>query len=76
VSVADRGTGFDPGLVENPATMDGFGLFSIRERVRYLGGRVYVESGLGTGTIVTLAAPTGPLSPGRLGGSSTKKRRP
>jgi signal transduction histidine kinase len=35
----------------------GFGLFSIRERLHYLGGRVQVESGNGRGTRVTLMVP-------------------
>lgn len=35
----------------------GFGLFSIRERLRYLGGRLQVEAGNGRGTKVTLVVP-------------------
>ena len=35
----------------------GFGLFSIRERLRYLGGQVQVEPGNGRGTRVTLVVP-------------------
>ncbi len=35
----------------------GFGLFSIRERLHYLGGRVEVESGNGRGTRISLMVP-------------------
>jgi signal transduction histidine kinase len=73
VSVRDRGVGFDPSVIENPVRMDGFGLFSIRERLRYFGGRVSVESTPGKGTVVTLVAPSGPMTPGCLGGSQARK---
>jgi PAS domain S-box-containing protein len=73
VSVRDRGAGFDPGVIENPVRMDGFGLFSIRERLRYFGGRVSVESKPERGTVVTLVAPTGPLTAGRLDGPQASK---
>jgi signal transduction histidine kinase/HAMP domain-containing protein/ActR/RegA family two-component response regulator len=50
VSVADSGKGFDPNEVEN----GGFGLFSIRERLGYLGGEMTVESAPGAGARFTL----------------------
>ena len=37
--------------------MGGFGLFSIRERLDHLGGRLDIRSGLGRGTHVVLTAP-------------------
>jgi len=58
IEVEDDGVGIkdflrDPKLRSN----GGFGLFSIRERLHYLGGQVQVESGNGRGTRVTLMVP-------------------
>jgi PAS domain S-box-containing protein len=58
VHVADNGTGFTVSrmnfyLDENK----GFGLFSIRERLRHLGGQMDVRSAKGRGTRVILTAP-------------------
>jgi len=56
--VADDGIGFTVSkmnfyLDENK----GFGLFSIRERLRHLSGQMDVRSGRGRGTRVILTAP-------------------
>lgn len=62
IEVTDEGRGFDPRGVELGGTAsDHFGLFSIRERLGYLGGRLRVRSARGSGTSVLLAlpAPTG-----------------
>lgn len=58
IRVEDDGVGIDHGQI-NPQLRGngGFGLFSIRERLHYLGGRVDVESGNGQGTRVTLMVP-------------------
>jgi signal transduction histidine kinase len=58
VHVADNGTGFTVSkmnfyLEENK----GFGLFSIRERLRHLGGQMDIRSAKGRGTRVILTAP-------------------
>ena len=58
VHVADNGIGFVPSKMsfyrdENK----GFGLFSIRERLRHLSGQMEVRSGRGRGTRVILTAP-------------------
>lgn len=58
IHVADNGIGFTVSkmnfyLDENK----GFGLFSIRERLRHLGGQMDVRSGRGRGTRVILTAP-------------------
>lgn len=58
ICVEDNGVGFDsrkkrPGLSES----SGYGLFSIHERLDYLGGSFHIESKLGRGTKVTLVAP-------------------
>ena len=58
VSVEDDGMGFKPPEVQSiPARMGRFGLFSIRERLEYLGGRIEIESGAGEGCKITVAAP-------------------
>jgi two-component system sensor histidine kinase UhpB len=59
VIVEDNGKGFEAvksGL--HPARHGGFGLFSIRERLRLLGGRLEVESAPGMGTRVMVTAPS------------------
>ncbi len=61
VEVRDDGIGFDTTAVETPAAnRAGFGLFSIRERLRFLGGDMRVESSPGAGARIVLQAPSGP----------------
>jgi CheY-like chemotaxis protein len=56
LSVSDRARGFDPqGLKE----ARGFGLFSIRERVELLGGRMKIRSAEGRGSTFLMAVPDG-----------------
>jgi CheY-like chemotaxis protein len=56
--VEDNGIGFDPAQVENiQSTTGGFGLFSIRERLNYLGGRMHIDAAPGQGSRFTLIAP-------------------
>jgi PAS domain S-box-containing protein len=58
VTVADDGDGFDVSETVSPdAKSGGFGLFGIRERLRYLGGRLEVDSAPGRGTRITAIAP-------------------
>jgi PAS domain S-box-containing protein len=58
ISVEDDGVGFSASKLESySVNTRGYGLFSIRERLRHLGGRVVVKSGKGRGTRVTLVAP-------------------
>jgi PAS domain S-box-containing protein len=52
--VSDRGRGFDPQDLKVAA---GFGLFSIRERVQLLGGRMKIKSAPGKGCTVFIAVP-------------------
>jgi signal transduction histidine kinase len=58
IDVVDDGVGFDPG---NPAGFaprgGGFGLFSIRERLENLGGRLDIVSSPGEGTTVSIRVP-------------------
>jgi len=58
VTVTDAGKGFDPeNLCVGRRPEGGFGLFSIRERLALLGGRVEIESRPGEGASFTLTAP-------------------
>jgi len=57
VSVCDDGKGFDPDRTKEVSKGDGFGLFSIRERLEVIGGRMEIESVVGEGTCVRLYAP-------------------
>jgi PAS domain S-box-containing protein len=58
ITVEDDGIGFDMSETGSHwSRNEGFGLFSIRERLDYLGGRLEVESEPGRGTWATLTAP-------------------
>ncbi len=61
VTVTDQGIGFDPATLFNRfnSQRTGMGLFSIRERLMLLGGRLEVESSPGQGTRFHLVAPRG-----------------
>lgn len=55
VTIKDRGTGFDPN--DPDIERKGFGLVTMRERARALGGDVQVSSVAGSGTEVTIELP-------------------
>jgi len=58
IVVRDDGRGFAPGL--NPTTLrqrHGFGLFSIRERLRHVGGVLQIDTAPGVGTTVAITLP-------------------
>ncbi len=58
IIIEDDGVGFEVAHISAGAdTVRTFGLFNIRERVEYLGGRVKIRSEPGNGTRVTLMAP-------------------
>lgn len=58
LEVTDRGAGFDlEQVAARETTAAGFGLFSIRERLELLGGRLDVRSTPGEGTRVTIEVP-------------------
>ncbi|MGO8702967.1 MAG: PAS domain S-box protein [Candidatus Brocadiia bacterium] len=58
IRVQDDGDGFAADeFWSNPKAMTGFGLFSVRERLESLGGRLEIDSRIGGGTRATLAAP-------------------
>lgn len=55
--VEDRGVGMDPIKSMEGKSADGFGLFSIRERIGFMGGRFELSSRRGKGTSVSLRIP-------------------
>jgi signal transduction histidine kinase len=58
ITVEDNGTGFSPQFFEmTGSTTHGFGLFSMRERARILGGRVELVSSSQGGTSVVVTLP-------------------
>jgi signal transduction histidine kinase len=57
--VADAGRGFDPaGLKQIWRRNAGFGLFSIEDRIRMLGGSVAIDGAPGIGCAVFLTVPS------------------
>jgi signal transduction histidine kinase len=58
VRYRDDGSGFDPAVVEGLGTRtDAFGLFNVRERCEYLGGRARFESEPGSGVDLRVELP-------------------
>ena len=58
VTVADAGAGFDPAILEAPdLPAEGIGLFSLRQRLRFLKGSLEIESSPGTGSRFTMIVP-------------------
>jgi PAS domain S-box-containing protein len=61
VTVSDPGVGFDPSKRERDGGSEsGFGLFSVRERLGQLGGRLEIDAMPGRGTRVSILAPQPP----------------
>ena len=58
IIVEDKGKGFDPSAI-SAHRGGGFGLFSIQQRLAYLGGRMEVESAPGRGARFVLTIPIG-----------------
>jgi PAS domain S-box-containing protein len=61
LTVVDRGKGFDARQLntDKRKTETSFGLFSIRERLSFIGGLLNVRSALGEGTRMELSVPVG-----------------
>ena len=58
ITVTDNGVGFDPEKTSLDRSQGGgFGIFSIRERLGYIGGQFEIASRPGHGTRATLAVP-------------------
>ncbi|PZG21597.1 hypothetical protein C1J01_06050 [Nonomuraea aridisoli] len=57
LDIRDDGTGFDP-----QTRSDGFGLDSMRQRIRSVGGTLEIESSRGEGTAIAVTVPTIPTT--------------
>lgn len=57
ITIADDGIGFDGKVSFHADKSGGFGLFSIRERLKHLGGQLSIFSNPGKGTRVVMTAP-------------------
>jgi PAS domain S-box-containing protein len=55
--VSDQGQGFNPDILDSYTATRGFGLLSLRERARYIGGSLVIESAPGQGSRFTLTVP-------------------
>ena len=55
ITIEDDGKGFDTSAMKEKSK--GLGLFSVRERLRHIGGKLEIESKRGKGTNITLTAP-------------------
>jgi PAS domain S-box-containing protein len=68
IEVEDDGVGIkDVPRDSKLKSISGFGLFSIRERLHYLGGQVQVESENGRGTRITLTVPRQHIKKAQVG---------
>jgi PAS domain S-box-containing protein len=56
ITVQDDGVGFDKKILKTKGS-EGMGLFSIGERITQIGGSAEIKSKIGSGTVITLAAP-------------------
>ena len=70
VRVADAGVGFEVAQAMKPSAKHSYGLFSIKQRIEFIGGALCVDSQAGKGTTVSLslAAAPGPGVKSRLEG--------
>ena len=58
ILIDDNGKGFDPGKVKNIKNGEGgMGMTFMRERIKYIDGRLFLNSEVGKGTRVTLNIP-------------------
>ena len=73
IEVQDRGRGFDPEADRQGGSH--FGLFSVKERMQAMGGRLDVKSAPGQGTTVTLLLPLAGLCEQRKEPGNTEERR-
>jgi PAS domain S-box-containing protein len=68
ITVEDDGDGFDTTkLKHKPGDLNGFGLFSIRERLIHIGGLFDIQSDNGNGTKISLLVPIKPKKPKKRG---------
>jgi len=68
--VEDNGSGFDAAQVLMPGNKNNcIGLFSIKQRIEYLGGSMAIASQPGAGSRITLRVPVNPERPEVQGGA-------
>jgi signal transduction histidine kinase len=60
ISISDDGVGFDPSTINNKGHYTGFGIFSIRERLKGIGGQMQIKSRHGFGTHISIIVPVSP----------------
>jgi len=70
ITVADRGSGFDPASITS-----GSGLSAIERRLGMLGGALQIDSRPGQGTVATLLAPLRPLAAAASAAGVGERRR-
>ncbi|MCE5326762.1 MAG: CHASE3 domain-containing protein [Planctomycetaceae bacterium] len=64
ITVCDEGQGFDPKAIKPVGALgQGFGLFSIRERLSLVGGQFEIDSAPGKGSRFSITAPMGSPAP-------------
>ncbi|HKC92907.1 MAG TPA: ATP-binding protein, partial [Nitrospira sp.] len=73
IEVQDRGRGFDPEADRKAGAH--FGLFSVKERMQAMGGRLDVKTAPGQGTTVTLLLPLSGLCEQRKEPGLTERRQ-
>jgi CheY-like chemotaxis protein/two-component sensor histidine kinase len=77
ISVEDRGCGLDASTLDvHGVGSTRFGLFSLKERMATMGGRISIDSRIGTGTRVALLLPYWPARSGpecETGGSQAQQ---
>jgi CheY-like chemotaxis protein len=77
VTVSDCGKGFDAErILKESIGTGGFGIFSIRERMALIGGRLEIESALGEGARFSLVVPLGAAQSSDSGSNVQPSRRP
>ncbi len=59
LEVKDNGVGFDTSIMGKPNKIkaEGFGLFSTKENIEYINGKLEIKSKPGKGTVATITAP-------------------
>jgi signal transduction histidine kinase len=61
ITVQDNGNGFDISILDTYVSR-GFGLFSIRERIKNVGGILKIGSRPGIGTVAIIKVPLKPIN--------------
>jgi len=62
IVVADKGVGLDRRKLSSEPSHSAYGLFSIRQRIKLLGGQMAINSQAGKGTRLTLTVPVTPTT--------------